>query len=581
MFSSMKSSKNTGGGGRGKGELEDVSKKSTNKLLAWEDGGVKMTKSLGRDASRLYTSTTSSSDDDSDSSSYEENRVEEHKEEEVKKTLEIPSSKTRSQSLSRTDYYNTRSVTTSFVPVVERSAAYRELVLTSSYSQPSSRTGTSGGPRMRNHVSSSRVIEANPFYQQDRAEHQALKPSTSVSTLDTVGRPKSSSICSTSSSSSVASPGRSGIPTTGMSVQNRIKIWREKEEIARNSNQQQQQQQLQASKLQNRKSLQQLNFTAVNAGGDEEEEEVREKERGAQSDGEVAAKGTGKAADGSQPGISDRSNEILDDIVGTRAGSNSSTSSSSLSSDNGDNGSSGDSGVEKKGKQKKSKGKQVSADAKDKHEGKKKAESNKKRGWNPLSLFMKGSNGRKQSSASSTSSKDSSSRSGNKRPHTKPRAKSLSNLKKENETPLSADDVFSPINHTNGTSQQFNGIEEDGNEEREATTTSEEEVGKETTSEKSSADEAEASPSISVDASSADVSEQKEGRSISSDIRSIINSLGSSEDSPQKDLVTNCTILEDQSASGKCVFESFVCFLKFIFQLNSPMVMLSQEWCFV
>jgi len=541
MFSSMKSSKTKGGE-----ELEDVSKKTTSKLLAWGDGSIKMSKSLGRDASRLYTTTASSSDDDdsSDSSSDEEDQVEDQKKEEKKSS---ESSKMKTKSLGRTDLYSASRRATNFVPVSERSAAYREKVLTSSFSQPS-RTGTgigtSTGARMRNHHSSSRIIEANPFFQQDRlGSDQLLKPSKSISTLDTVGRPKSSSIDSASSSSSATSPSRSGIPASGMSVQMRIKIWREKEELSMSGSQQQQQQ------LQNRKSLQHLTSTAVCA--EDEEEKRKEEDRGAQSDDEVTKGTSGKFADGSGTSVGDRNNEILDVIVGSSMGGADSSSSSSLSSDTGDNGS-GDGGAAGKG----SSNKKVSDDAKGKRDGgKKKAESNKKR-WNPLGLLMKSSNGRKQTSASSTSSKGSPSRGGvNKRPHTKSRTKSPSHLIKDVENPpSSADDVFSPVHHLNGTYSQLNGgIEEGGNEEGNSKTVSTEEAAKVALiSKKRSTNEVKARPRIPRVVSEEDESKQKEGRSISSDIRSIINSLGSSEDRPLKELVSTSAILEDPSASGEC-----------------------------
>lgn len=537
---------------RGEEKLEDVLGK-TAKMSAWQDNSDRkmMSRSLGHNVSMhvsqpFATDTMSSSDSDSDTDDYDEDEEEEEEEEEERKQRRKSSPELKTRSLGRNELYSTGNKRASnFVPVSERSAAYKELVMSTSQPHPCKTTTSTSIIRLRNHTSASR-IEDNPFFRQDRrgvSNPIPIQQSKSISVMDNSTRAKASLSSAGGSfspsitpSSSVSSPGRPGI-SSGMSVQMRIRIWKEKEEVAKS----QAQEKLQASKLNNRKSLQQFSLLSVQSGNDEKTEEEEEESRVAQSDDELA-KGGSMSVDRGGTGKADHSYEIIDNIVNNSVRLDEASSSSSLSEDSGDNNL-----IESKQNSKQN-GHVPSSSSKTKSERKKKSEGGKKKGWNPLNRILKQK--KKQGSVDSSSSKSSTSSLAYKRPHTKSKRRLVSDLSREEEGVSSADDVFSPVHQANGTSKLQNG--ELGKYGHPLTSDVMKPVSQTYTnqsmSQSNSVEELEEKSSVATGRSS----DRKEERSISTDIRSIINALGSSEESTFKELGSPvCNIIVENSTSGE------------------------------
>ena len=510
------------------GELEDVLSKGV-RLSAMQDS-AKVTKSLGRNVvphiSQQYPSTTTSSDDDSDTD--EEERQ----------------ARFKTRSLGRNEVNTGNKRASSFIPVSERSAAYRELVMSSSPSSnyPCKTPTSSSIMRLRNHTSASR-IEANPFFQQDRlgGRSQTMETSKSLATLEPLMRSKSSCADSSSSASpsSVSSPSRSGVSTV-MSVQMRIRIWKEKEAEAKG-------QVSEATKLQNRKSLQQVAHLGVVHLEPKAKEDGK---GGAHSDDEVA-KGSSKLGDGTS-GHANHGYEVIDNIVGKSVRLAEASSCSSLSSESG----TGEDVSRVMAGQEKRNG-DIVTETKLDTGGRKKSEGSKKRSWNPLNRILKTSKEKKRKQSSKSNSFNRSSPSQlNKRPHNKSRGQVEAEVSKEDEGLSSADDVFSPV-RTNGTCRVFGEPVKKNNDGEGAV---EGEGDKEAQINHVSSVE-EQRKVKSCNGNKVTFQDKKEARSISSDIRSIINSLGASEENSLRDLGPPCTILVDENSNSNSGSGEFMYFM--------------------
>ncbi len=231
-------------------ELREESE-SQSKSNAWEEDKSMATKSLGRNVGlRVSQFTNHYSGEESDDEN--ENVC-------MKKT----------QSLGRKEINNvvTGYRAKNIIPVSERSAAYRELITSSKKSSPKHSVMS-----LNDAVSVKSRIESNPFFQLDKQtiDLKQKRRSTTSSNQTKV---------SIASKNTLLSP-----PVAGMSVQMRIKIWKEKEEDARHQ------------KIEYRKSLQStLSLVAVESKDDDVQ--IGNEERNAQSDDEMMKGSYNKQAD--------------------------------------------------------------------------------------------------------------------------------------------------------------------------------------------------------------------------------------------------------------------------------------------
>lgn len=496
-------------------QLEDVQNGMT-KDAAWQERGGQNSKSLGRDTGlRIPRFTSMLNTDDYES-------------EDEKSSVSL-----RTRSLGQKEMNAVKPKPISATPVSQRSAAYKEMVASSANNWKGKTSTKSSIIKLKNSSTVSR-IETNPFFQLDRNSKVESIAQVSPGELTKKKEVPPSSIT------------RSSTSAVCMSVQMRIKIWTDKEEQARTQ-----------AKLLNRKSLQHTSLLGIEIKDEEESNSLCD--RGAQSDDELSKstsnmKGVKSDTKAAMPTRVDHGYEVIDDVVKESVRLAEASSSSSLSSES----SLGDSPLHA-AKQDMAQVQERSPDRESPPINIKVVEvKSKKHRWklmSPLSRRKKS----KDELAKQERIDDAGSKSNivfiYKRPFTKKRAISTGTSKDDDDA--STDDVFSPVR--NGGRNKVN---EEAEQKRDKGSARNEPVNEEcSVVTEQMLEQAKQLPST-FDRTCKRTSGSKKNRSISHDIRSIINSLGNSEDSVREkmydDLIESpCSIIVNDncngnSESGKC-----------------------------